>query len=268
MSIRSKILAAEAVVALAGGAATIGAAASDAATPSCGSNCLDVFSKQFGTYQHPGFIADVFRQGSRVGQPLILFRQSNSDPAEDFTYANEGQVSDFYAAGLVSSAFALHYGCNGTIPVAGAQIPCGATSRDLYAFDVEYAPFGVDSGLCVGLASTAVSGEKVTLQPCGVSSKTVWAPDTLDSCPRNPLYSLEVQLINGSDVNFSHPFVLTYPAAGFPTDQPRPQLFVKNLTGFSQTGGTGNQSVCGGLAVTGPDTNQLFGAVLGIPQGS
>jgi hypothetical protein len=267
MSIKSKVFAAAAALALAGGVGAV-AGTAHAATPSCGPTCLDVFSKQFGTYQHPSFIADVFRQGSRVGQPLILFRQSNSDPAQDFTYANEGQVSDFYAAGLVSSAFALHYGCHGSIPVAGAQIPCSPAARDLYAFELEYAPFGVDSGLCAGLATTAVSGEKVTLQPCGVSAKTVWAPDTLDSCPLNPLYSLEVQLINGSDTNFSHPFVLTYPASGFPTDQPRPQLFVKNLTGFSQTGGTGNQSVCGGLAVTGPDTNQLFGAVLGVPPGS
>ena len=40
-------------------------------------------------------------------------------------------------------------------------------------------------------------------------------------------------VINGSDTNFSHPFVLTYPANGFPTDKPRPQLQVRNLTGFS-----------------------------------
>ncbi len=40
-------------------------------------------------------------------------------------------------------------------------------------------------------------------------------------------------VINGSDTNFSHPFVLTYPGNGFPTDKPRPQLQVKNLTGFS-----------------------------------
>jgi hypothetical protein len=270
MSIKSKVKAAAAALTLLGGVSAAGALSATnswAATPSCGPACLDVFSKQFGTYDHPGFIGDVFRQGRQVGQPLILFRQSNSDPAEDFTLGNEGQVSDFYAAGLVSSAFALHYGCNGTVPVLGAQIPCGATAVDLYAFELEYAPYGVQSGLCAGLASTAVSGEKVTLQPCGVSSRTIWAPDTLDSCPENPLYSLEVQLINGSDTNFSHPFVLTYPSSSSPTDVPRPQLFVSNLTGFSQTGGPAGD-VCGGLAVTGPSTNQLFGAVQGVPPGS
>ena len=33
-----------------------------------------------------------------------------------------------------------------------------------------------------------------------------------------------VPLINGSDTNFSHPFVLHYPGNGLPTDKPRPQL--------------------------------------------
>ena len=35
----------------------------------------------------------------------------------------------------------------------------------------------MDSGLCVGVAMTAFQNEKVSLQPCGVSSKTVWIVD-------------------------------------------------------------------------------------------
>jgi len=41
-------------------------------------------------------------------------------------------------------------------------------------------------------------------------------------------------LINGSDTSFSQPFVLTYPQSGFPTDKPRPQLEVDNLSGYTQ----------------------------------
>lgn len=261
MSIKSKTLAAAAALAITVGAGAAGALTASAATPSCGSNCIDVFSKQFGTFHHPAFVLDVLRQGARVGQPLILFRQSNTDPAEDFTVALEGQVSDFYAAGLVSSAFALRYGCTGTINVPGGQITCGPTSRNLYAFEAEYAPFGVDSGLCAGVAATASSGEGVTLQPCGVSSKTVWAVDFSDSCVTNPLYRNELPLINGSDTNFSHPSVLTYPAAGFPTDTPRPQLTVRNLTGFSQTGNSGCQGIG---SIAGVNSNQLWAAVGGV----
>ena len=44
--------------------------------------------------------------------------------------------------------------------------------------ELEYSPFGVDSGLCVGVAATAAAKEGVTLQPCGVSAKTVWIGDS------------------------------------------------------------------------------------------
>jgi len=64
----------------------------------------------------------------------------------------------------------------------GAPVPtCTTSYPDLYAWELQYAPYGVDSGLCVGLASTAVSGEGVTLQPCGVSAKTVWITDTVNA---------------------------------------------------------------------------------------
>ena len=107
---------------------------------------------------------------------------------------------------------------------------CTKSYPDLYAWELQYAPYGVDSGLCVGLASTAVSGEGVTLQPCGVSAKTVWITDTVNAAGWGSKY---VPVINGSDTNFSQPYVLDYPHNGFPTDKPRPQLYVDNLTGFS-----------------------------------
>jgi hypothetical protein len=121
------------------------------------------------------------------------------------------------------------------------------------AFEQEYAPYGVDSGLCVGVAATATQNEGVSLQPCGVSSKTVWILDINDS-PQT-LNSDYVPLINGSDTNFSHPFVLTYPKNGFPTDRPRPQVFVQNLTGFSHGFGSPIGSV---------QDNQLWGADFGV----
>ena len=260
MSLRSKVLATAAALTLLGGlgtASAITAGTARAATPSCGPTCINVFSKNFGSFSHPNFVVDVFRQKQAAGQPLILFRTANSDPAEDFTVSNEGRVSDFFAAGLVSASVNLHYGCNWNV----AENTCGNAFPNDYAFEIEYAPFGVDSGLCAGVASTAFSGEGVTLQPCGTSARTVWVVDTLDSCPTNPLYFFELPLINGSDTNFSHPFVLTYPAAGFPTDKPRPQLFVANLNGFSQTG----NGLCGGAgSITGPNSNQLWAAKAGV----
>jgi hypothetical protein len=265
-SARKKALALAAAVLISGGvaAATAGTEAATAATPSCGSHCLDIFSKKFGTFFHTGSVLDVFQQGARVGQPLILFQSSNSDPAEDFTVGGPiGRTSDFYAAGMVSSAVELHYGGSKT-----AQNPAGNPAYpDDPAFEVEYAPYGVDSGLCVGVASTAFQNEKVSLQPCGATAKTVWILDIplgalqqSDGCPLNPLYFLEAPVINASDTNFSHPFVLTYPQSGNPVDRPRVQLTVQNLTGFSQTGGAG----CGTNSISGPNSNQEWAAVTGV----
>src|SRR5580693_4578615 len=168
MSIKSKALATAAALTLVSGAGMAGALSAgtaSAATPSCGDSCVNIFSHQFGTHRSPNYVVDVLRQGEKVNQPVILFRTADFDPAEDWTLAFQGTTADFYAAGLVSSAVALHYGC--VIGTGAKQFPdCyGQTAVNVNdpAFEIEYAPFGVDSGLCMGLAATAVSGEGVTL---------------------------------------------------------------------------------------------------------
>ena len=256
MSIKSKVLAAGTTLTLVGGGGMAGAltaGTASAATPSCGPSCINLFSHQFGNFASPNYTVDVLKQGEKTGQPIILFRQANYDPALDWTVAFQGTVADFFAAGLVSSAVALHYGC---IPGTAAFPTCVLAVNDP-AFENEYSPFGVESGLCMGVAATAFSDEGVTLQPCGVSSKTVWILDTYDQ-QFNFISALRngVPLINGSDTNFSQPFVLSYPNNGYPTDKPRPQLVVLNLTGFSN-------------GISGPqvgtiDSNQLWGARFGV----
>jgi hypothetical protein len=240
MSIKSKVLAAAATLTLVGGVAVTGAltaGTASAATPSCGSACVNIFSKDFGTVRSPNFTVDVWRQAAKVGQPIILFKTSNSDPALDFTVSFQGTVSDFCAAGIVTNFTCYRW-------------------ADLPAFEIEYAPFGVQSGLCMGVPTTAFQGEKVSLAPCGVSSKTVWIVDALDSI-LGANSGRFAPLINGSNSNFSHPYVLTYPKNGYPTDIPRPQLTVTNLTGFSQT-------VAPFLAIVGTvDSNQLWSARFG-----
>ena len=235
MSIKSKVLAGAATLALVAGVGTAGvlsAGTASAATPSCGGACVNLFSYQFGTHKSPNFTADVFRQGEKSGQPIILFRTANFDPALDWTFSFTGTVADLFKAGLVSANTALHYGCIAgvnftTCPfnIAGSNFPSN-TDSNLLAIENQYAPFGVDSGLCMGVAATAFQGEGVTLQPCGVSAKTVWILDTLDQSFTTAWAHGYIPLINGSNTNFSQPFVLTYPANGFPTDTPRPQLTV------------------------------------------
>jgi hypothetical protein len=255
MSFKSKVTAATAALTLVGGVGLAGAftaGSASAATPSCGGSCINVFSKQFGTHKTPNYTVDVLRQGEKAGQPVILFRTANYDPALDWTVAYQGTVADFYKAGLVSAAVNLHYGCNSSA-TTGACLDTHFPNDP--AFENEYAPFGVDSGLCLGVAATAFNDEFVTLQPCGVSSKTVWILDTYDSWNsfRTGGY---YPLINGSDTNFSQPEVLTYPVNRYPTDMPRPQLTITPLTGSAN----GN----GGPELGTINSDQLWGADFGV----
>ena len=137
-------------------------------------------------------------------------------------------MSDFFAAGLVSPAVALHYGGTALIPAGN-----GTDSRPVY---LPGRPRVRAPVLALRRGQRPVHGcrrhgrgqaSKVTLEPCGVSAKTVWIVDSLRTRSRHGY----VPLINGSDTNFSHPFVMTYPGNGYPTDKPRPQLYVTNLTG-------------------------------------
>ena len=218
MSFKSKVLAGAATLALVGGAAaTMTAGPANAATPSCGHRCINLFSKKFSDVltTKPNFVVDVWRQGVRVGQPIIMFQSSNSDPAEDFTVSLQGRVSDFVTAGLVSPALAIHY------------------ANDI-AWEFQYSPNGVDSGLCIGTSSAPITNAGVTLQPCGVSAKTVWITD-VQNIERGGVFTFPyVPLISGAGSNFSNPFVLTYPQNGNPTDKPRPQLVTQNLHQFSR----------------------------------
>ena len=93
----------------------------------------------------------------------------------------------------------------------------------------------MDSGLCVGISAlTPGNNTPVSLQPCGVSARTVWVTD-VQNIQRGGVFTFPfVPLINGADTNFSHPYVLTYPQNGNPNDKPRPQLVTQNLHQFSR----------------------------------
>jgi hypothetical protein len=252
MSIKSKVLATAASLTMVGGVLAVStlatATTAKAETPSCGAFnvfCVDLFSKQFGTHKDPGFIQDVYKQGNRVGQPIILFRISSSDPAEDFT------TND-----LVNPATFLPYTVAELQALSLGTLFSNITANQYansYVVENEYSPFGVNSGLCVGIAATPFNGEGVTLQPCGITAKTLWIINS-----SNPIFAYihgYTSLINGANENFSHPYVLNYPQNGYPTDLPRPQLTVREIQTFSQ----GFPFVV---------TNQLWGADFGTVVGT
>ena len=91
-------------------------------------------------------------------------------------------MSDFYAAGMVSAEANSHYG-------------------SLMAVQQEYAPFGIGTDLCVGLAKVA-QNEGLTLQPCDVPGTTVWIVHP-DLSPATPGY---FPIINAATTDFRGPF--------------------------------------------------------------
>ena len=121
------------------------------------------------------------------------------------------------------------------------------------AFETEYAPYGVDSGLCVGVAMTAFQNEKVSLQPCGVSARTVWILDTNDSPATHHAR------LRAADQRLGHqllaPVRADLPEERLPDRHPAAAAMVQNLTGFSHGPGTPIGSV---------QDNQLWGADFGV----
>ncbi len=191
MYLRNKLIAVAVMMSAFGGIVALLADPAQAATAPCGASCVSLSSELY----TPLFVTDVLAEGATVGQPIVLSLRSGTNPGEDFHITSQDPVSDFYAAGLVSAAVNSHYG-NG-----------GASSTDLLATEYEYSPYGVVSGLCIGVPTAPSNGTSVTLQPCGVSGKTVWIQDTPAAVTVHG--RSYVPLINGADTDFTSPYALT-----------------------------------------------------------
>jgi hypothetical protein len=174
-------------VSVAGAVAPLSASAG---TPACGPNCLGVFSDELGTYAAPNFVEHVFGGVARIGTETGLTTASNTDTSEDFINPHPGDVSDYYKLGLVSAAVDSHY-------------------QGLTASQLEYAPGGMPTGLCVGIPTSPFRGEPLSLQSCTVPGRTVWIIGTSLS-PSTAAQHI-FPIVSGATQDFSHPFAMTYP---------------------------------------------------------
>ncbi len=156
-----------------------------AATPACGQYCIGVFSSELGTYAQPNFVEHVFGGVAAIGTETGLTAASSNDRSEDFMNPHQGHVSDYYNLGLVSAEVDRHY-------------------ANLEASQLEYAPLGQPTGLCVGVPISPYSGEALSLQPCTVPGRTVWIIGSPTSAGFFPI-------ISGATTDFVHPFAMTYP---------------------------------------------------------
>jgi len=184
--IKSKALAGLGALALAGGIIVAVGPAGSAATVACGSSCISLASQSLG----PGDVSAVSSGTAAVGTKVIL-SAAGEFSAEDFQVENPGTVAEFYADGVVGAA-------------VGKTWP----SYPVYTF--QYAPNGVESGLCLGLGLgvTAANGTGVTLQTCGTTAQVAWIPLEIDDIGGYQ------PLINASDTNANTPYVLMAGSSG------------------------------------------------------
>jgi hypothetical protein len=230
MSIKKRRLTAAVTLIAACGVSATTASPVRAATPECGPRCISVFSSELGTMAQPNFVEAVLGGGeAKVGQPVGLKRANRFDPSQDILPQGprpNARVSDFYAAGLVSAEANEHYG-------------------SLPAVQQQYAPFGIPTGLCVGLARVAYQNQELTLQPCSAPGTTVWvihsalSPTTPGSFP----------IINASTTDFERPFAMHLPRSHVASGKPL-QMHARRLQ-FR----TGEKTL---------PARQLWGAVFGV----
>jgi hypothetical protein len=209
MSIKTKVLAATVVLTLAGALSAIGTVAASAATPQCGSGCLEVYSMKYATPTSLGFVETVLLGIPVRGVPTIVSKSSSSNPAEDLIVPAPGKVpvSQWYADGMVSAAVNAHFG-------------------NEFAVQIEYAPYGHPTGLCTAVATTAYQNEGLSLQPCSTPGVTIWILDVADSPATYPPY---FPIVNGSDTDFVHPFAMTI--LGNPAHQLVAPIIMQHLVG-------------------------------------
>ena len=192
LSFKRKVLAALATLTIVGGASAAMTGAASAATPQCAAVdlCISVFSSELGTHDQPNFVEAVLGDGgANVGQPVGLKQANKFDPTQDIlpdAPVPEATVSDFYAAGMVSAEANAHYG-------------------SLPAVQQRYAPFGIPTALCVGLASVT-QNEGLALQPCTVPGTTVWVVHQGLASPAGYF-----PIINAATTDFRRPFAMHLP---------------------------------------------------------
>jgi hypothetical protein len=217
MSTKRNVLAVGALMVFAASVITVRPPPTNSATPGCGTAtdpCISIFSRELGTYDQPNVVEAVLDGVAVVGQPVILAPADGSDPSQDFfpRAPGNGTVSDFYAVGMVSAEVNSHYG---SLPAA----------------QIEYAPNGVETDLCAGVAVAAFQNQGLTLVPCNVPGRSVWILDFADSPTTAPAW---FPIVSASTTDFAHPFAMTYPQDQYANPDRLQQILVRRLQFVSE----------------------------------
>jgi hypothetical protein len=181
-STRNKVVMCVAAVTLATGAvvAITSGSTAHAATADCGNGCVEPYTLEYGTGSIAAVYAGAVEPGLGVGLGV-----AGAYSAEDFLVIKEGLVSGLYQKGIVGTVVDEQWGAD-------------------LAYQYVYAPDGVLSGFCLGLADSASTGEGATLEPCGLDANTIWISMFEDENDAGYF-----PWINASDTLVDTPYVLT-----------------------------------------------------------
>ncbi len=200
------------------------------ATPACGANCQDFSSRLLG----PNTIANAYVSGdtgsvpSRPGQDITLKFASNAHPNEDFNVQQVGFVSDY---------------CRSNTNPDGILSSTSVACIDFFGspvYELDWTPFGNDSGYCAGTTGTPYNGMNVKLVDCGTTEGSLFIQDnanagvSTDNCADTSDTGVDYSdYISGATTQFSHPYVATVNAGTSRPDN-QVQLWRRNvLTGGS-----------------------------------
>jgi hypothetical protein len=197
MSLKRRLLTCSAGVALAAGFFTAVPLTATAATQACGENCISVFNRGLGTYERPNIVETILGGKAEVGTSVVLAPVGQNDPAQD-TIPDLRMLDSFYGEGLISKKVYRRW-------------------RGFPAVQIQYAPLGVGTGMCVGLDSAPRQGQGLTLQPCGVSARTVWILD-IKGVPQERFFAI----INSATKKIRRPFAMDYAGPAPEGETPEP----------------------------------------------
>lgn len=183
------------VAALAAAALTAAVAPASAATHACDFTCSVLISPQLAGQTQwvivPG--ANGHARHARAGDHVVFRARSTQFTSEDFSPSWSTETVSYYCL-------------PGPQRIRGFL--CSHDGRDI-AQEMEWRPDGYSTGLCAGVTAPAHAGERVTLQRCGQSPRTLWIGDDARA-----LGDAE-PLISGSSAS-ADPLVLSVAATGSP----------------------------------------------------
>jgi hypothetical protein len=158
------------------------------ATKVCGKLCNELFNRAIGTKFIPS-------TAGHYGSDVDLALAHNFAASEDFIGSQVGTLGQFVAGGLISSTSYVALNYPSTFPV----------------FEEEFAPYGVTTGLCVGVSKRNVrQGGEVDLRDCGDSARTLWVGDLNNAVKdKHSIIGVDLPWVNAADPNFSHALSLT-----------------------------------------------------------